>query len=148
MVSSQLHDIVEACAARSSAHLIDLVVRGAGNRPVIEAYIDAEEGVTTELCAAVSREVRRTLDETQAVPPLYDLTVSSPGVDRPLKFPWQYRKHKGRTALLRVRTLSGVVERTGRIRDVDGSGLVLEAGTGNETVAFDTILEGMIQAPW
>ena len=45
-------------------------------------YIDREEGVDVDHCAAVSRHVSDILDVEEVIPSAYTLEVSSPGMDR------------------------------------------------------------------
>lgn len=58
-------------------------------------YIDKEDGVTVEDCVAVSRLIDETLEElnpTNDAP--YYLDISSYGLDKPLKFDWQFKKYE------------------------------------------------------
>ena len=57
-------------------------------------YIDKAEGVTVEDCVAVSRLVDQPLEDlnpTNDEP--YFLDISSYGLDKPLKFDWQFKKY-------------------------------------------------------
>ena len=47
--------------------------------------IDRPEGVTLDDCETVSRAIEPILDEADPIEPAYLLTVSSVGIDRPLK---------------------------------------------------------------
>lgn len=63
----------------------------------LSVYIDTDQGVNSRQCARVSRFLEEHLDEANWNEGKYILEVSSPGVDRPLKFPRQYLKNIGRT---------------------------------------------------
>ncbi len=52
---------------------------------VLTLYIDSPNGVTVEDCEKVSRFVDPILDEADPIEPSYYLSVSSIGIDRPLK---------------------------------------------------------------
>ena len=57
-------------------------------------YIDKEEGVTLDDCVEVSRVIDQKLEDlnpTQDEP--YFLDISSYGLDKPLKYDWQYKKY-------------------------------------------------------
>ncbi len=138
-VQSGIHRIVRALGAE----VIEIVVRGNRREPVIEVFVDNETGVTIALCQEITQAVLDLL-EAEAVPGNYRLTVSSPGVDRPLQFPWQYRKHVGRTVLL---TLIDGTQRKGQIVAVDDAKLTLkdQRSRKEETIAFETIESGIIQ---
>jgi len=70
--------------------VVDVSIRS-GNR--ICVYIDGDQGVNIDDCKAVNRFIESSLDrETED----YDLTVSTPGANSPLRFPRQYPKYTGR----------------------------------------------------
>ncbi len=78
--------------------LIDLTV-GSANR--IKVIVDSMEGVTVDDCARLSRIIEGKLNRDEED---YDLEVSSPGLDRPLVYPFQYLKNRGRQ--IEVHTLT------------------------------------------
>jgi ribosome maturation factor RimP len=106
--------------------------------------------VDTARCAEINRALGRELDAGVLSDAGYALTVSSPGLDRPLKFPRQYPKHVGRAIVVTRRRgdgterLNGVLvsagERSVTIRP-EGAGTALEVG-------FDSIVEATIGTPW
>ncbi len=75
--------------------LIDFVWRGSEQQPVLEIFIDGEKSITVDDCYSVSRKLEQFIDEENILRK-YRLDVSSPGVDRPLKYFKQYFKHIGR----------------------------------------------------
>ena len=147
-MNKQLRDLIEGCVNRKAAHLIDLVVRGVHARPVLEVYIDSENGVTTDVCTAVSREIAEALKANQLVPRDYTLTVSSPGIDRPLRFPWQYAKHVGRTLRVKTRNAEQAEEVHGVCKAADNTGVTIETKNGPIVLAYDLITEAKVKAPW
>src|SRR5262249_16696042 len=60
-------------------------------------------GVSLDDCARVSRELSALLDVADAVPTAYNLEVSSPGLNRPLKRESDFRRFIGRRAKIRTR---------------------------------------------
>ena len=76
--------------------MINTVTRGSNKSPKFEIFIDNEKGVNAEDCAKFSREVKHRLESTQIGELDYELIVSSPGTDEPVKFFEQFPKHIGR----------------------------------------------------
>jgi ribosome maturation factor RimP len=70
--------------------LVDVTVRP-GNR--ITVYVDSFKGVTIDECKAVSRHIESIFSREVED---YELEVSSPGLDNPLKLPVQFIKNIGR----------------------------------------------------
>lgn len=76
--------------------LIDVVFRGDNRMRILEVYIDNEKGITPEDCKLVSQNLNELIERNAVVEGNYRLDVSSPGVDRPLKYLVQYGKHINR----------------------------------------------------
>jgi len=150
MVNDEMRAAIDDCVTRLSAHLIELVVRGPRGKTLVEIFIDAEQGVTSDLCAEVSREASMLIDRAEWIQGSYRLEVSSPGISRPLLFAWQYRKHVGRTLSVRVTGPGGTVEHTGRLSSVGDQGIFLEmaGGSAPEEFRFDTLAEAVVKSPW
>lgn len=82
--------------------LVEIEFKRGGRESVLRLFIDKEGGVTLDDCAEVSRELSAILDVEDFIPGEYNLEVSSPGLDRPLKTPADYERYAGR--LVKVRT--------------------------------------------
>ena len=65
-------------------------------------YIDREEGIDVDLCAAVSRHVSDLLDVEELISSRYTLEVSSPGMDRVLFKEKHYTDHVGERVEIRL----------------------------------------------
>ncbi len=91
-----IRELIEQVVGNKGFFLIDLVFRGDRSNRVLEVYMDAEHNVTAEDCAEISREINKRIDEEMVFESGYRLEVSSPGINRPLKFLKQFPKHTGR----------------------------------------------------
>ncbi len=65
-----------------------------GNKLYI--FADSDSGLSLQKCQKLSRHIEHLLDENGWLGETYGIEVSSPGIDRPLKFPRQYLKNVGR----------------------------------------------------
>ena len=83
-------------------------------------------GITSDALAEINRLVSPILDQHDPVPGRYTLEVSSPGVERPLRRPDQFRRAVGETVI--VKTVPGTEPRRikGRLDAVDGEHLTIE----------------------
>lgn len=73
----------------------DLFLVEVNVKPVnrIAVFLDSIKGVTLEECMAIHRFLESKMDRNIED---YDLEISSPGLDKPLKLPVQFEKNKGR----------------------------------------------------
>ena len=95
-------------AAQEGLELVDVEIGGAGGRQTLRLFIDKAGGVSLEDCSSVSHAVSTALDVEDPIAGAYDLEVSSPGLDRPLRTPEHFEKFKG--SKVRVRTFGPVAE--------------------------------------
>jgi ribosome maturation factor RimP len=92
--------------------LVDLRRTGTLQRPILQVRVDRPDsrpgqGITADDCAAISRSLERFLESRAMVGPRYVLEVSSPGLERPLRWPEHWRRFIGRQARVRAEALPG-----------------------------------------
>ncbi len=82
-------------AEQEGMELVDAEFGGPGGRTTLRLYIDKPGGVSLDDCTALSRAVSAALDVEDPIEGAYDLEVSSPGLDRPLRTPEHFERYKG-----------------------------------------------------
>ena len=73
-----------------------------GRGAVLRLYIDSDNGITVDDCAAVSHQVSGVLDVEDPISGEYTLEVSSPGMERPLFTLEQWQRYIGEQAQVRL----------------------------------------------
>ena len=92
----------------------------------------AEESVSIEDCATVSRELSTILDVDDPLDRAYTLEVTSPGLDRPLRHEADFRRFVGRTAsIVLAEPMDGQSYFSGRLGGVEDDHVVLLVGRRN-----------------
>jgi ribosome maturation factor RimP len=141
-ILEKVRAIAAPLAALDGLELVDVEFGGPGGRTTLRLFIDRPEtpetpdkpgGVSLEDCSTFSRSVSAALDVEDPLEGAYDLEVSSPGLDRPLRTPEHFAKYAGQKVRLKtygpipdcenrktfVGTLKGFAE--GKVTvDVDG----------------------------
>ena len=89
--------------------------------------IDHNDPITIEDCERVSRVASPLLDHANLINGPYDLEVSSPGAERPLRNRNDYSRFHGKRVNIRYRSgeADGVVE--GQLIAVDDAGIAVQA---------------------
>ncbi len=91
----------------------------------------AEDCVSVDDCARVSRDLSAILDVEDVVPTAYTLEVSSPGLDRPLRRDDDYQRFTGRRAKIVMRErVDGQGFFKGRLGGLDGDAVLIDADDG------------------
>ena len=99
----------------------------------VELYIDHPEGVTLELCERVTHALPELLER-------YGLTVSSPGIERPLSKPDNFRRFIGRRARVRTREArDGHKSFTGELVGATEAEVTIAADSGVVSIPYDAI---------
>lgn len=97
-----------------------------GRQPLLRVFIDSENGITVEDCAAASRQISAVLDVEDPISTEYTLEVSSPGMDRPLFTLDQFSRYIGEWVKAKLRApFEGRRNFRGVLRGVEGDEVVL-----------------------
>ncbi len=85
-----------------------------GRAAVLRLFIDRPEGITLDDCAEASRLLDEPLDQSSIIasifPSGYELEVSSPGVDRPLRRLKDFERFQGSIARITLMRAAGADE--------------------------------------
>jgi ribosome maturation factor RimP len=105
-ILEKVRQIAAPLAAQEGLELVDVEFGGGGGHQTLRLYIDKAGGVSLDDCSSVSRAVSAALDVEDPLDGAYDLEVSSPGLDRPLRTPEHFEKFKG--SKVRVKTFGPI----------------------------------------
>lgn len=115
MTPEQLLVLVKQEVEARGFELVDFRQAGSHGRPVLKIRADRPTsgpgaGITTDECATLSRALERRLEDEGAVGTTYVLEVSSPGIERPVRFVEHWRSYLGRRVRVRASGLRGGIE--------------------------------------
>ena len=124
--------------------LYDLDLTGTGGHTTLRVRIDRPEGVTLDDCERVSKSLSALLDQADPLPNRYDLEISSPGAERPLRNLDEYRRFIGKRANVRYRVGDGEQVAEGRLTAVSDQMIELQLGEGKHlkvvSIPFSDVL--------
>lgn len=89
----------------------------------LQVFVDSDSGMTFAKCQQLSRYLESFIDGEDWLGEKYVLEVSSPGVDRPLTLPRQYRKNIGRR--MEIDTKADDKKKKGILTRADEQGICL-----------------------
>lgn len=95
-ILEKIKERIEPVLDKLNVYLIDLTLSKVKKVNKYIFFIDKDTYVTVDDCSMVSREIEKILVDENFISPDDQIEVSSPGVDRPLKFLRQFTKHKGK----------------------------------------------------
>jgi ribosome maturation factor RimP len=139
--------------AQLGYELVDLDHGGTDQRPVLRLRVDRREsgpghGITVDECGKISRAIEAWLDRDHPLGARYVLEVSSPGLERPVRWPEHWRRFRGRAVRLKAKGLPG--RPTATIVDVpDDAHVTLGLpDVGEVTVPLEEIREATLVVDW
>lgn len=148
--ATRLTEVIEPVANRAGFDLEKVSVSRVGRRHLVRVIIDSDSGVDLDAIAEVSRSVSVALDAAEETGSVlvageYVLEVSSPGVDRPLAQPRQWRRNRGRLVAVTVSDQGSTGQLTGRIVSADDEQVTLEVDGTVRTFSYGQLGPGRVQ---
>ena len=118
--------------------LVDLRRRGSQKRPVLQVRVDRQDstpdrGITHQDCTLVSRALEEWFDAEGAFGERYVLEVSSPGIERPVRWPEHWSRFRGHDVNVKLAG-RGRVRATIEDTSDDGSTLVMRGAGADEDI--------------
>jgi ribosome maturation factor RimP len=136
--------LVKPVVEGAGLELVDVSWTGQGGRRILRITVDRVGGVDLDTIAEVSERVSRRLDLEGYEPGPYHLEVSTPGLERPLRRPEDFRRAVGER--VRVRTPDGVVE--GELREAEQDRIRVAAAEGEREVRLPDVAAARTVVDW
>jgi ribosome maturation factor RimP len=126
-----IRDLVEPLLTAKGLECWDVVAASG----VVRVLVDRPGGVDLDTLGAVTEVVSAALDEHDVVPGgRYELEVSSPGVERTLRTPSQYRRFAGtQVSVKTVAAVDGQRRFQGVLVAADDDGITIDPEEGQQT---------------
>lgn len=137
---SEVWNLLEPVVEAQGMEILEIEYRRESAGWVLRIFLDSERGVSVEDCAQISRIAGDLLDAADLIQTPYNLEVSSPGIDRPLRKPEHFQKYIGN--IIAIRTVSPIQERRnfkGRLKDASPERVVLECDTRSYSIPVSLI---------
>ncbi len=136
----QLTEMLEAPVVAAGYELVGLEFVRAGQHSTLRIFIDHENGITVEDCAEVSRQVSAVLDVEDPISVVYNLEVSSPGLERPLFKAAHYEQFIGHEVSIVLKMAVGNRRKwKGVLQSIDGETVAVMVDGQEEHFALSNI---------
>ena len=124
--------------------LVDVTFGRESGRRILRVVVDREGGVDLDTISELSQKVSRRLDLEGFEPGPYALEVSTPGIERPLRRPEDFRRAVGERVL--VKTPDGVLE--GELRAAEADAIRVASSEGERRVAWEEVAAARTVVDW
>lgn len=145
--ATRLKELIEQISEDLGLEVLEYDLFQAGASKILRLFIDREGGVTIQDCSKMSRELGTALDLEDLLPFAYNLEVSSPGIDRPLKTARDFNRNTGRLVKIQLSEVDPELGRKiiGKVISADEQGVQLEVDKAEITLQYDRILSAKVE---
>ncbi len=121
-IADQVTELARPIADELGLELFDVEYVKEGGTMILRVTIDSEAGISHAECEAMSRKLDEVLDQRDLIAGAYNLEVSSPGAERPLRSERDFQRFVGKRVLIKTYApVNGKKEWTGElIGQMDG----------------------------
>ena len=139
-LDTAVEEAIIAQIAELSFETYEIKYFSAGGKKILRIFADCEGGISLDQCALISRHVSEYLDSTDFGGNGYTLEVSSPGLDRPLVTPKDFRRLLGKKVQVRFRNEAGKQRKSsGILESVTDEQIQIKTQKGAEEIPFEFI---------
>ena len=136
-MNEKLKNIIESYLSAGDV-LLELKIHERGD--YVRIVIDSENGVTLSQTTDLSRKLKNSEEFNNELPEIYRLEISTPGVDRSLEFPFQYRKNIDRLVNMKILKDGSQNSITGKIVDANDESVMVSNKSGDiDSILYENI---------
>ena len=149
-IGRKTEELVLPLIDREGGFLLETRTRVERGTTVIQVFVDTDIGITIDQCASISRDLAGSIESEGSLTGVrYQLEVSSPGLDQPLRLLRQYHKNVGRRFRVRFSTDADPGAMTATLIEVRDDQLTFQPDAGEPiSLPFQRILESKEELPW
>ena len=138
---SDIWSLIEPVVEGMGYEVVDIDFRPHPTDGLLRIFIDKPGGIQLEDCEAVSKQVSGVLDVEDPIPGQFNLEVSSPGLERPLRKQQDFVRFAGEKVKIKlsVPTLEGQRNFTGKLMGMQDNEVILQADNETHYFPLDSI---------
>jgi ribosome maturation factor RimP len=141
--------LVRPVVEGAGLELVDVTDRRERGQRVLRVTIDRDGGVDLDAIAAISDKLARRLDLEGFGEGSYQLEVSSPGLERPLKTPAHFARTVGDRVEVRTNLpVDDAVQHVGTLRAIRDDGVELDVDGVVRRIAFRDVASARTVVDW
>lgn len=153
MIKNDVSSLVEELVSTQGFYLVELQQSVSRGKDSLKIYVDNRDGITLKDCEKISRLIEEKIEKEGLVSENYQIEVSSPGIDRPLKKIADFKHFQGK--LVRLKLSDSYFEKTGNrdlvgtIKDVEDQEIKIESKDKIiSKIIFNEITKAKLEIDW
>jgi ribosome maturation factor RimP len=147
-IEEKLFRLIEPLCKTNNIYLHNIEIKGSHRNIIITVTVDTESGITLNICQSLSREISDLLEQKDFIEDNYRLEVTSPGIDKALEHPFEYRRNIGRDVKVTYFQDNTIKEFTGKLINYNEKDLTFEMERERIIIPLDKIKNVKIKLRW
>ena len=145
----KIEAILEPAVQSAGCDLVACEWAMEGGRAVLRVLVDKEGGVLVQDCERISHLLDPLLDVEDLIPGRYNLEISSPGLERPLRKFSDFKRFTGNAVRLKTKIpLQNRSHFKGVIRKVEDETIFIEGEGATFEVPFKEVHRARLEVDW
>ena len=145
----ELWEVISAYLEAERIELDDLELLGGQSRKRLRATIESAGGLDVDTLGEITAGISRILDDHDVIAGGYDLEVSSPGLERKLRRPEQFKKVVGQPITVKTRLeVDGKRRHYGVLIGVTDTSFELKINEVTRTIRYDQVNSARVVFVW
>ncbi|QKJ27883.1 ribosome maturation factor RimP [Aliarcobacter cibarius] len=140
-----LEEQIKLIVENNGLKLYDIVTTKEHDRNIFRVIVTSKDGVNLDKCADISRLISPLLDIEAPMNGIYNLEVSSPGIERKLKKKEHFIASVGE--LVKIKNYETEIFK-GELLNADNEKVVVKTEFGEEEISYDNILSAATYFEW
>ena len=140
-----LEQSIKLAVESLGANLYDIVSTKAHDRNIFRVLVTAENGISLDKCAEISRMISPILDVDEPMNGEYVLEVSSPGIERKLRTKEHFKASIGEK--VKIKNFATEVYK-GELILADNEKIIVRTEFGDDEITYDSILSAATYFEW
>ncbi|MCA1980422.1 MAG: ribosome maturation factor RimP [Calditerrivibrio sp.] len=145
-IVEKVKSFCESISHKFGVDIFDVQFRKEHSGYTLRVFLD-KEGLTLDECSAFSKELSKWLDDEDILSFSYNLEVSSPGLNRPIRNLQDFEKYSGRKCKVELlkKDAEGRKHFTGYIKGVDGETVLLDLKKEVVSISYSDIKKANLE---
>ena len=140
-----LEESIKLAVESLGANLYDIVTVKEHDRNIFRVLVTAENGISLDKCAEISRMISPILDVDEPMGGEYILEVSSPGIERKLRKKDHFIASVGEK--VKIKNFAMEIFK-GELISADNEKIVVKTEFGDDEITYDSILAAATYFEW
>jgi ribosome maturation factor RimP len=147
-INEKLYELIRPLCEEDGIFLEEVSLHSGGKNRLVKVIVDTEGGITLSQCQDLSKRISDIFFRKDIFKGDYRLEVSSPGTNKPLEKPFEYRRSIGKDLTVAYYQDGEVQSVTGQLSDYDGKTITLKQKKDVISISLLDIKEAKIKLKW